>query len=75
VGSGDFFFKIALLHPFPSSRRHVIRVDMHVLVDVIRVAFWMERVMNMLYYNALRIAGGMGQGKCKITMLAIEISA
>jgi hypothetical protein len=34
--------KIALLHPIPSSRRHVIRVDMPVPVDVIRVEFWMR---------------------------------
>jgi hypothetical protein len=32
--------KSALLHPFPSSRRHVIRVDMLVPVDVIRFVFW-----------------------------------
>jgi len=41
VGSGDSF-KIALLHPIPSSRRHVIRVDMPVPVDVIGVEFWMR---------------------------------
>jgi hypothetical protein len=29
--------KSALLHPIPSSRRHVIRVDIIVPVDVIRV--------------------------------------
>jgi hypothetical protein len=47
VGSGDSF-KIALLHPIPSSRRHVvIRVDIPVPVDVIRVAFWMRMVMKM----------------------------
>jgi len=45
VGSVNLL-KIALLHPFPSSRRHVIRVDMLVLVDVIRVAFWMVEFMK-----------------------------
>jgi hypothetical protein len=39
--------KIALLHhPFPSSRRHVIGVDMPVPVDVIRFAFWMRVFMK-----------------------------
>jgi hypothetical protein len=39
--------KIALLHhPFPSSRRHVIRVDMPVPVDVIRFAFWTRVFMK-----------------------------
>jgi hypothetical protein len=39
--------KIALLHhPFPSSRRHVIRVDMPVPVDVIRFAFWTRVLMK-----------------------------
>jgi len=33
-------FKSALLHPTPSSRRHVIRVDVPVPVVVIRLAFW-----------------------------------
>jgi hypothetical protein len=47
VGSGDSF-KIALLHPIPSSRRHVIRVDMPVPVDVIRVDFWMRVFMKMV---------------------------
>jgi hypothetical protein len=36
VGSVDLL-KSVLLHPFPSSRRHVIRVDIPVPVDVIRV--------------------------------------
>jgi len=45
VGSGEFL-KSALLHPFPSSRRHVIRVDMPVPVDVIRFAFWMDGIMK-----------------------------
>jgi hypothetical protein len=46
VGSGDSF-KSALLHPMPSSRRHVvIRVDMPVPVDVIRVSFWMRVFMK-----------------------------
>jgi hypothetical protein len=49
VGSGDSL-KSALLHPIPSSRRHVIRVDIPVPVDVIRVSFWleMERFMKLL---------------------------
>jgi hypothetical protein len=46
VGSGDSL-KIALLHPIPSSRRHVIRVDIPVPVDVIRVDFWMRVVMKI----------------------------
>jgi hypothetical protein len=45
VGSGDSL-KIALLHPIPSSRRHVIRVDIPVPVDVIRVDFWMRFFMK-----------------------------
>jgi hypothetical protein len=45
VGSGDSL-KIALLHPIPSSRRHVIRVDIPVPVDVIRVDFWIRMVMK-----------------------------
>jgi hypothetical protein len=45
VGSVNLL-KIALLHPIPSSRRHfVIRVDMPVPVDVIRVSLWSEMVM------------------------------
>jgi hypothetical protein len=47
VGSGDSF-KIALLHPIPSSRRHVIRVDIPVPVDVIRAYFWMRVFMKMV---------------------------
>jgi hypothetical protein len=48
VGSGDSL-KSALLHPIPSSRRHVvIRVDMPVPVDVIRVSFWMRVFIKML---------------------------
>jgi hypothetical protein len=46
VGSGDSL-KIALLHPIPSSRRHVIRVDIPVPVDVIRVDFWTRVVMKI----------------------------
>jgi hypothetical protein len=46
VGSVNLL-KIALLHhPFPSSRRHVIRVDMPVPVDVIRFAFWTRVFMK-----------------------------
>jgi hypothetical protein len=42
VGSVSLL-KIPLLHPIPSSRRHVvIRVDMPVPVDVMRVSFWIE---------------------------------
>ncbi len=48
---------------------------MPVPVDVIRFAFWMERVMNCRYYNDLRIAAGTAQAKCKITIQGIEISA
>jgi hypothetical protein len=46
VGSG--LSKIALHHPIPSSRRHEIRVDMLVLVDVIRVALWSLQLIDML---------------------------
>jgi hypothetical protein len=46
VGSVDLL-KSALLYPFPSSRRHVIRVDIPVPVDVIRLAFWMRVLMKM----------------------------
>jgi hypothetical protein len=46
VGSVNLL-KSALLHPIPSSRRHVIRVDMPVPVDVIRVDFWMWALMKM----------------------------
>jgi hypothetical protein len=45
VGSGDSL-KIALLHPIPSSRRHVIRVDVIVAVVVIRLPFWMDAFIN-----------------------------
>jgi hypothetical protein len=48
VGSG-VSLKSALLHPIPSSRRHVvIRVDIPVPVDVIRVAFWMRVFIKMV---------------------------
>jgi hypothetical protein len=47
VGSVDLL-KIALHHPIPSSRRHVvIRVDVPVSVDVIRFDFWTDRFMNL----------------------------
>jgi hypothetical protein len=45
VGSGDFL-RLALLHPIPSSRRHVIRVDIAVPVDVIRVDFWRSVIIK-----------------------------
>ena len=70
MGSGESL-KSALLHPFPSSRRHVIRVDMAVLVDVIRLAFWMEVVMDE---SKKSILGGRGTAKFKIMMECIEIS-
>jgi hypothetical protein len=57
VGSGESL-KIALLHPFPSSRRHVIRVDMAVPVDVIRLAFWMEVVMKCATTESEKIIPG-----------------
>ena len=72
VGSGDLL-KSALLHPFPSSRRHVIRVDMVVPVDVIRVAFWM-RVIMKLASCPLRVLSGDQQGKFKIAIASIDIS-
>jgi hypothetical protein len=45
VGSGDSL-KIALLHPIPSSRRRVIRVDVIVAVVVIRFPFWRDILIN-----------------------------
>jgi hypothetical protein len=56
--------KIALLHPFPSSRRHVIRVDMAVPVDVIRFAFWMRVFMKSgtAKQRLLRISDGCRPG-------------
>jgi len=50
VGS-VILLRIALLHPFPSSRRHVIRVDMPVPVDVIRFAFWTDVFMKKLDFE------------------------
>jgi hypothetical protein len=69
--------KIALLHhPFPSSRRHVIRVDMPVPVDVIRFAFWMRVLMKSRTANAQREYRTYPvQVKFKIVMWCIEISA
>ncbi len=64
-GGSGYFFKSALLHPFPSSRRHVIRVDMPVPVDVIRVAFWIRVLINL---SKLSILSPEGKGKFKITM-------
>ena len=50
--------KIALLHPIPSSRRHVvIRVDIPVPVDVIRVAFWMRVVMKIVAATQEQLQG------------------
>jgi hypothetical protein len=75
VGSVDLL-KSALLHPIPSSRRHVIRVDMPVLVDVIRFAFWMDRFMKR--YSELRemsIWHAERAAKFKIMMAVIDISA
>jgi len=48
VGSVDLFTIALLTHPIPSSRRHVIRVDMPVPVDVIRFAFWIDGFMKLL---------------------------
>jgi hypothetical protein len=79
VGSG-VFLKSALLHPIPSSRRHVvIRVDIPVPVDVIRVAFWMRvsiKMVNSDNYNngKIRVPGGAVQGKFKIPIEAIRFS-
>jgi hypothetical protein len=77
VGSGDSF-KIALLHPIPSSRRHVIRVDIPVPVDVIRVDFWTRVVMKMskkaeINYQA-RVVLDTVRGKFKIPLGGIGIS-
>ena len=73
-------FKSALLHPIPSSRRHVIRVDIPVPVDVIRVDFWMRVFMKMFVDNnenncKLSVVGRAVPGKFKIPIGAIEISA
>ena len=73
-------FKSALLHPIPSSRRHVvIRVDIPVPVDVIRVDFWMRILMKMVNTDCennctLRLSGGGVHRKFKIPIAAIEIS-
>jgi hypothetical protein len=45
VGSVESLI-IALLHPIPSSRRHVIRVDVVMPVDVIRSMVWMDELIN-----------------------------
>ena len=68
--------KIALLHPFPSSRRHVIRVDMPVPVDVIRLAFWMEVFMKIsnAKERTVSIARAETMSKFKILMDHIRIS-
>lgn len=47
------FLRITLFHPFPASRRHVIRVDMPVPVDVIRFAFWMETLIDCAYRRTM----------------------
>ena len=60
--------KSALLHPIPSSRRHVIRVDISVLVDVIRVEFWMEVFIKK---RRISLTGKDTRGKFKILMEAI----
>src|SRR3954462_3710638 len=57
VGSGDSL-KIALLHPIPSSRRHVIRVDVIVAVVVIRLPFWRDILINRSQHT---FEGGKGQ--------------
>jgi len=52
VGSVNLL-EIALLHhPFPSSRRHVIRVDTSVPVDVIRSVFWTRVFMKAAFLGA-----------------------
>jgi hypothetical protein len=79
VGSGESL-KIALLHPIPSSRRHVvIRVDMPVPVDVIRVFFWMRLVIKLLTTDngnnyKIRLSGCTAQVKLKISIGTIELS-
>jgi hypothetical protein len=77
VGSGDSL-KSALLHPIPSSRRHVvIRVDMPVPVDVIRVSFWMMFVMKFAIADnndsyQLRLSNRAAQEKLKIPIVSIN---
>jgi len=76
VGSGDSF-KSALLHPIPSSRRHVIRVDIPVPVDVIRVDFWTKvfmKVVNAENNYKLRVVRATVQWKFKIPIDTIDIS-
>jgi hypothetical protein len=70
VGSGDSL-KSALLQPIPSSRRHAIRVDMPVPVDVIRVDFWMEVFIRI---SSLEYRAATSSGKFKIPIEAIEIT-
>ena len=68
----------ALAYPVPSSRRHVIRVDI-VSVDVIRVAFWMWIFIKMVNADSeknysVSVTGGTVQRKFKIPIAAIGIS-
>jgi hypothetical protein len=70
VGSVDSF-KSALLHPIPSSRRHVIRVDIPVPVDVIRVDFWMEVFIRK---SNLSVSGERARWKFKLSIAGIRIS-
>jgi len=66
VGSVDLFTIALLSHPIPSSRRHVIRVDMPVPVDVIRFAFWMVEVMKRLLSNSIELsASALGKPNSK----------
>ena len=53
--------KRALLHPIPSSRRHVIRVDIAVPVVVIRLAFWMRVFIKLMMQTTTATAR---QGYC-----------
>jgi hypothetical protein len=65
-------FKSALLHPIPSSRRHVIRVDIPVPVVVIRLAFWTRVFIRKCKESLLRANAG---EKFKIPMAVIRFSA
>jgi hypothetical protein len=74
VGSVNLLMS-ALLHPIPSSRRHVIRVDIPVPVDVIRVDFWMRIIMKMAnadFESLIAYPGSRKKEKFKIPIAAID---
>jgi hypothetical protein len=65
----------ALLHPIPSSRRHVIRVDIVVPVDVVRFVFWIAEFMQKITDTSLtEYLHPPALGQFKIWMQWIEVS-